>query len=145
MRKINMQGLELVKAFEEFSPVPYADVAGHLTIGYGHLIKEGEKWQHIDELQAEKLLRHDLRVAEYAVQRFIHVVLTDNQFSALVSFTFNLGAGALQRSTLRQKINRNEHQDVPNEMLKWVFSGGKRWHGLWRRRKAESVLYCSKT
>jgi lysozyme len=58
-----------------------------------------------------------------------------------VSFTFNLGAGALQRSTLRRKVNREEHADVPAELSKWVWAGGKKLKGLVRRRSAESHFY----
>ncbi|MBN8542806.1 MAG: lysozyme [Alphaproteobacteria bacterium] len=86
-------------------------------------------------------LRKDLRVAEQAVMRLIHVPLTQNQFDALVSFTFNLGSGALQRSTLRRKINRGEHEAAAREFSKWVFAGGKRLSGLVRRRQAEGKLY----
>lgn len=75
--------------------------------------------------------------------RLISVPLTDGQFDALVSFTFNLGAGALQRSTLRRKVNRGEHQAVPAEFMKWVWAAGKRLPGLVRRRRAEAFAYSS--
>ena len=80
-------------------------------------------------------------IAERAVLRLIKVPLTDGQFDALVSFTFNLGSGALQRSTLRRKVNREEHEEVPAEFLRWVWAGGRKLRGLVRRRAAESVLY----
>ena len=73
--------------------------------------------------------------------RLISVPLTGGQFDALVSFTFNLGAGALQRSTLRRKVNRGEHQAVPAELMKWVWAAGKRLPGLVRRRKSEALVY----
>lgn len=73
--------------------------------------------------------------------RLISVPLTDGQFDALVSFTFNLGAGALQRSTLRLKVNRGEHDGVPAELMKWVWAAGKTLPGLVRRRRLESILY----
>ncbi|QNQ61407.1 lysozyme [Brucella sp. 6810] len=75
--------------------------------------------------------------------RLISVPLTDGQFDALVSFTLNLGAGALQRSTLRRKVNRGEHESVPAELMKWVRAAGKRLPGLVRRRSAERVAYLS--
>lgn len=142
-RAINAAGLALIKRFEGFSPTVYADAAGLATIGYGHLLREGETWERISKPQAEALLRQDVAVAERAVCRFIHVPLHNNQFAALVSFTFNLGAGALQRSTLRQKINREEHAAVPEELRRWVWAGGQRQRGLQRRREAEIALYCS--
>lgn len=80
-------------------------------------------------------------VAERAIQRLIYVPLTDYQWDALTSFTFNLGSGALQRSTLRQKVNREEHIDVPDEFRKWVYAGGRKLKGLVRRREAEALLY----
>ncbi len=68
-------------------------------------------------------MRRDLVVAERAVLRLIRVPLTDGQFDALASFTFNLGSGALQRSTLRRKVNREEHTEVPAEFMRWVWAG----------------------
>ena len=86
------------------------------TIGYGHVVKDDEDFSAgIDETQAEELLRQDAQIAERAVLRLINVPLTDGQFDALVSFTYNLGGGALQRSTLRRKINREEHGEVPDQ------------------------------
>ncbi len=82
-------------------------------------------------------------VAERAVLRLIRVPLTDGQFNALCSFAFNLGSGALQRSTLRRKVNREEHTAVPPEFLHWVWAGGRKLKGLVRRRDAEAALYRS--
>jgi len=69
------------------------------------------------------------------------VPLTDGQFDALVSFTYNLGSGALQRSTLRRVINRKNHQNVPAQLMRWVWAGGRKLRGLVRRREAEARLY----
>jgi len=84
-------------------------------------------------------------IAERAVLRLISVPLANGQFDALVSFTFNLGAGALQRSTLRHKVNREEHTDVPAEFIKWIWAGGKKLNGLVKRRKAEAEMYSGNT
>ena len=89
----------------------------------------------------EALLIKHVAYAEQAVLRLVSVPLTDGQFDALVSFTFNLGGGALQRSTLRRKVNREEHQDVPEQFLRWVWAGGRRLRGLVRRREAEVGAY----
>lgn len=75
------------------------------------------------------------------VLRLINVPLTNGQFDSLVSFTFNLGTGALQRSTLRRKVNREEHEEVPAQFKRWVWAGGRKLKGLERRRSAESCLY----
>jgi lysozyme len=144
MRHISKDGLDLICRFEGFSPVIYICPAGYPTIGYGHLIAEANKEQFldgVDEDEALELLRQDVAVAERAVLRLITVPLTQGQFDALVSFTFNLGAGALQRSTLRRKVNREEHDDVPPEFMKWVWAGGKKLRGLVRRREAEAAIY----
>ena len=86
-------------------------------------------------------MRQDAQIAERAVLRLINVPLTDGQFDALVSFTYNLGGGALQRSTLRRKINREEHAEVPEQFMRWVWAGGRKLRGLVRRRAAEAVFY----
>ena len=83
----------------------------------------------------------DAQIAERAVLRLINVQLTDSQFDSLVSFTYNLGGGALQRSTMRCKINREEHTEVPEEFMRWVWAGGLKIKGLVRRRAAETGLY----
>ncbi len=144
MRHITQDGLDLICHFEGFSPIIYLCPAGYPTIGYGHLIIEANKEQFldgIDELEALDLLKTDVQKAERAVLRLINVPLTEGQFDALVSFTFNLGGGALQRSTLRRKVNRGEHSAVPAEFMKWVWAGGRKQKGLVRRRWAEGKIY----
>ncbi len=95
----------------------------------------------ISREEAEELLKRDVLWAEKGVLRLINVPLTDGQFDALVSFTFNLGTGALQRSTLRRKVNREEHDRVPKEFIRWVWASGRRQAGLVRRRNNEARLY----
>jgi lysozyme len=141
MRHITQQGLDLIKHFEGFSPTVYKCPAGLSTIGYGHLIRKWESFTLITEAEAEDLLRQDVQVTERAVLRLINVPLTDGQFDALVSFTFNLGSGSLQNSTLRRVVNRNDHCEVPTQLKRWVWSGGKKLKGLQLRRSAESSLY----
>lgn len=144
MRRISTHGLDLIRRFESFAPAIYICPAGYPTIGYGHLITEANKAQFldgVDKRQAQELLQHDVQKAERAVLRLITVPLMQGQFDALVSFTFNLGGGALQRSTLRRKINREEHDDVPAELMKWVWAGGRKLKGLMKRRQAESAFY----
>lgn len=149
MRQITKQGLDLIKRFEGFEPEIYLDAAELPTIGYGYLLRPGEAEMFaggISEAAGEALLIKDVAISERAVLRLIKVPLTDGQFDALVSFTFNLGSGALQRSTLRRnrKINREEHDDVPAELMKWVWAGGRKLRGLVRRRKIEGELYSMK-
>lgn len=144
MRHITQDGLDLIRRFEGFSATIYLDAAGLPTIGYGHLLRAGEAKMFkygITEPAAQALLAKDVWSAERAVLRLIKVPLTDGQFDALVSFTFNLGSGALQRSTLRRKVNREEHAEVPEQLMRWVWAGGTKLRGLARRRRAEGLLY----
>lgn len=146
MRHVTEEGLNLIKRFEGFSPTVYICPSGHPTIGYGHVVLAHEKDRFaagITQAEATDILRKDVGIAERAVLRLIYVPLTDGQFDALVSFTFNLGAGALQRSTLRRQVNRGEHESVPAELMKWVWAAGKRLPGLVRRRRAEASAYSS--
>jgi len=132
----------LIMRHEGFYSTPYLCPAGYKTIGYGHVVTAGEDFPaSVTQAQAQEILRRDVAIAGQAVRRLIHVPLTQGQFDALASFTFNVGAGALQRSTLRRKANRAEHEDVPAEFMKWVWAGGRKLPGLIKRRKEESLLY----
>jgi len=139
-RNINKAGLELIKDFEGFYAEAYICPAGVWTIGYGHT-KDVHKGQWVSRQQAEELLQEDLEEAQEAVERYIEVPLTDNQFAALVSFTFNLGAGNLKTSTLLRKLNAGDYDAVPSELARWIKAGGKTLTGLVRRRAAETELF----
>ena len=142
MRYPTSQGVEFIKGWETLALVPYPCAAGVITWGYGHARKRVEPVpESVTEEGAEQLLARDITDACKSVLRLIRVPLTDEQFDALVSFAFNVGGGALQRSTLRQLVNREEHGDVPDEFLKWIRAGGKVLHGLVRRRRAEGEIY----
>ncbi|MDD4986087.1 MAG: lysozyme [Dehalococcoidales bacterium] len=142
MRHIIQAGLDLIKGFEGLFLTAYFCAAGYLTIGWGHLVKKDEP-KSITKERAEVYLSQDVQAAERAVLRLIKVPLSDAQFSALVSFVYNLGAGALQRSTLRSKLNRGEYVDASGEFRKWVWAGGKKLNGLIRRREAERRMFLS--
>ena len=120
-------------------------MGGHETVGFGHRIsnrQEKAKFKNgITEPEALALLQQDLRIAELAVSLLIKAPLNDNQFSAVTSFTFNLGSAALQRSTLRAVINRSEHELVPDELMRWIWARGRKLPGLVLRRAAEANLY----
>ena len=144
MRHITDEGINLIKRFEGFSSSVYICPAGYPTIGYGHVVRDedGEQFSDgIDQNKGEELLRQDVHWAERGVLKLIDVLLTDGQFDSLVSFTFNLGAGALQRSTLRRKVNREEHDDVPVQFKRWVWAGGRKLRGLIKRRGIECFRY----
>ncbi|WP_455379859.1 lysozyme [Acidihalobacter prosperus] len=144
MRHITLKGLSLLKQFEGYSRTVYLCPAGYPTVGFGHVVKPGEAFEAgINAGQAEDLLRQDVIMAERAVLRLIDVPLTNGQFDALVSFTYNLGVTAFQRSTLRCKVNHGEHAQVPEQLLRWVWAKGYRSRGLVLRREAEANRYCS--
>ena len=142
MRHITQRGLDFIKSFEAFSEYSYYCPAGNKTIGWGHVIKDTETIEEpLSEEDGEILLKKDVQSSERAVFRNISVPLSDNQFDALVSFTFNCGAGALQRSTLRMKVNRGEYGEAAEEFSRWCKIGGKTSKGLLRRRLAEKEMF----
>lgn len=141
--KTSKNGIELIKKWEGLSLTSYTDSVGVWTIGYGHT-KTAKPHQRITEKQAEELLRQDLASHEVFVNRYVKVELTQNQFDALSSFVFNLGGGALQKSTLLKKLNKEDYEGAAAEFDKWVNAGGKRLQGLVNRRKAERELFESK-
>ena len=146
MRHINEHGIEIVKSFEGLSLKPYLCPANVWTVGYGATVGwDGRPFnmdmEPISEAEADAFLVRDLESAEGWVRRLIKTRLSENSFSSLVSFTFNVGAGALQRSTLRMKLNREEYQGAADEFPKWRRAGGRILAGLVRRRAAERALF----
>ncbi len=140
MRHINSEALDLIRRWEGLRLSAYLCAAGIWTIGYGHTtgVKPGDT---ITEAQATALLQADLRVAEAAVQNMVHVPLSDGQFGALVSFTFNVGQGALGRSTLLRRLNAGDYDAVPAELARWNRAAGRVVQGLSNRRAAEAGLW----
>jgi lysozyme len=140
MRTINGAGLALIRAHEGLKLEAYRDTSGIWTIGYGHIqnVKPGDG---ISCERAEQLLDADLMAAGQAVAGLVKVPLTDNQFSALVSFVFNEGAGAFARSTLLRKLNGGGYGLVPACLKSWIFDNGKVLPGLVKRRAAEAALW----
>lgn len=139
--KTGNNGIELIKRFEGFYQDAYLCPANIWTQGYGHTKGIHKNSPRIDEEQAEAFLKEDLQVCESAVARLINIEINQNMFDALVSFVFNLGSGALQRSTLRQKITRYDYEGAANEFTRWNKAGGKVLRGLTLRRLAEKELF----
>jgi GH24 family phage-related lysozyme (muramidase) len=139
-RDINAKGLRLLKSFEGLRLTAYQDSVGVWTIGYGTTsgVRPG---MVITEAQAEALLRRDLNRFEQAVDDLVNVPLNDDQFSALVSFTYNVGEGALASSTLLRLLNQRDYQGAADQLLRWDKAGGSTLPGLTRRRKAERALF----
>jgi GH24 family phage-related lysozyme (muramidase) len=133
-------GIELIKEFEGKRQVAYQDEAGVWTIGYGHT-KDVYKGQLIIESRADKMLAEDLKVYEGIVNEQVKVPLNQNQFDALVSWTFNLGEKNLKKSTMLKKLNEGDFDSVPTEMKRWNIVAGKVSKGLINRREAEVSLF----
>jgi lysozyme len=137
---ISEKGINLIKGFEGFYSKAYYCPAGVVTIGYGHT-KTAKMGQVITEAQAEQLLKADLISAECAVTS-VRITINQNQFDALVSFVFNVGADAFFKSTMLKLIRKNANDPaIRGEFDKWVHGGGKVLPGLVKRRKAEANLY----
>jgi lysozyme len=144
---LNQKGIDLIRQCEGCKLEPYKDVAGLWTIGIGHLIRDGEKFTTITKEQAEELLRKDLEPVIADVKQLVKIPLNDNQFSALVSFDYNVGVGALRTSTLLKKLNAGNLEGVENEFPRWAKARDphtgemKVIDGLMTRRLLESMLF----
>jgi len=151
---INQAGLDLIKEFEGWYPNFYTDPVGIKTIGYGHACHvwncavplNGKYPVPLSLANGQALLNDDLNIGGYSACAANHVSysgLNANQYSALVSFIFNLGCGAFQGSTLRSLLNNGNVEGASKEFGKWVYGGGVVLPGLVRRREAERVLFCT--
>lgn len=143
--KIGKKGVDLIKHFEGFSPTVYLCPAGVATLGFGSTHGITMDSPPITEKEGLELLMLDIAKFERAVGRLITAPLNQNQFDALTSFAFNLGGGALQQSTLRRRVNREDYEGAAEEFPRWVFAGGRKLKGLVKRRYAERALFLSVT
>ena len=136
-------GIEMIKAFEGFIEHVYLDIGGKATIGYGHLLSLGESFpMGISKAEAEVLLRQDLSVAENAVNNQVTVDLTQPQFDALVSFTFNVGQGNLCISDVLLHVNKREFNKAAKAFFHFTRAGSNPL-ALTNRRTVESSLFLS--
>lgn len=150
MIEVPKAAINLAKRFEgferkakcgtEITAIPYVCPAGFWTIGYGHLCDS--KHPPISEAEAEVYLARDLQSALVATLRYCPVLATEpeGRLAAIVDFTFNLGAGRLQTSTLRRRINQREWGAAEQELRRWIYGGGRVLPGLVARRDAEVAL-----
>jgi GH24 family phage-related lysozyme (muramidase) len=134
--------IDMLKEFEGFRSYPYTCPGGSLTIGYGNSIKPGE-YTSITKEQAEVLLRKTVSSFESAVKKMVTVPLSQNQYDALVSLAYNIGAGALRKSTLIKKLNTGDYKGAADEFLRFVKANGKTLEGLVKRRERERNLFLS--
>jgi lysozyme len=143
---IGPDGLALIEHCESLRLRAYQDPVGIWTIGYGAIrgldgLPVNAATPPLTLDQAQAVLKRDCATAVRAIQRLITTPLTQHQFDALCSFTFNLGSGALQASTLRQCIQRGDHEQAAQQFQKWSYAKGVKLPGLVKRRLAESILY----
>lgn len=138
--KINANGLRILKALEGLRLEAYLDAVGIWTIGYGTTsdVVPGMK---ISLAQAEAFLKRDLAIFETAIANAVKVPLTDDQFSALVSFIYNIGETDFVGSTLLQLLNQKDYQGAADQLLRWNKGGDQELPGLTRRRQAERALF----
>jgi len=143
--KTSDNGINFIKSFEGFSAVPYKDIVGVCTWGWGHARKGEESIpaEPLSESDGTKLLCSDLLSREAAVCGMVTVPLNQNQFDALVSFVFNLGERALETSTLLKTLNAGDYAGAAEQILRWNRAGGQPVPGLTRRREAERLLFLS--
>ena len=139
--KISDKGIELIKHFEGCELHAYKDFVGVVTIGYGHTGSDVAEGQTVTEEEAEEILRKDLTKFEDYVKNYVECELNQEQFDALVAWTFNLGPGNLKSSTLLKRLNENDYDDVPNQIRRWNRAGGEVVSGLVRRRNSEAHLF----
>lgn len=160
-RAVCSAAVDLIKHYEGIPmrdglAYPYLDPVGIWTIGYGHAIRFGGRFlrgnadlaqvksMYPDGLaidKAEALLDTDLLQTGAEVLAMVTVQLTDNQYGALLSFTFNLGSNNLHTSTLLKDLNANQVQAAANQFTRWCYAGGKVVEGLVERRNAERALF----
>ena len=138
--KTSQKGIDFIKRHEALRLNAYLDAVGVWTIGYGHT-KTAKKGMTITEAEAEKLLVDDLKTAENEINSH-NLPLKQHQFDALVSFVFNVGTGAFRTSTLLKRLKADvNHPDIPNQLNRWIYGGGKVLSGLVKRRRQEADIY----
>ncbi len=140
-RHITSAGLELIESFEGYRAEAYLDPVGVFTIGFGHTGPGTRTMGPLSRAQAGQLLRRDVAGFEHGVDAAVKVPLTPGQFSALVSFAYNVGLGAFRTSTLLKKLNARDYTGAAGQFGVWTHGGGRVLPGLVRRRAAEAALF----
>ena len=139
--KTSQVGLSLVAEFEGFRAEPYPDIGGKLSIGFGHLIKPTESFTSLTYAQAQALLSQDMEPVDNALTSLVQVPVTQNQWDALASLTYNIGSGNFMHSTLLRRLNGGDKAGAAQQFLVWVCLDGHPVDGLRRRRAAERQLF----
>jgi lysozyme len=142
--KLSKDGVRLIHAFEGCVLHIYKCSAGYETIGWGHRVwpeEIAEFRNGITQEQADALFLKDAVKRENSVKDLITFPLLQHQFDALVSFTFNVGRGSLQTSTLRRLLNEGKVDQIPEKLNEWIYIKQVVSNGLRRRRQAESLMF----
>jgi len=144
---VSNKGVDLICEFEGKRLSAYDDGVGVWTIGFGTIkypngvrVKKGDT---CTLEQAKEYMRHDLIEFEHTVNSSVKVLLSQNQFDALVSLSYNIGSSAFKSSTLVKKLNTGDYQGAADQFNVWVNAGGKRMQGLVNRRDKEKLLFLS--
>lgn len=130
----------LIQHFEGVRYTPYYDVVGVLTVCYGHTGPDIVLNKTYTQAECDALLEKDIAPAAAAVERAVKVPMTDMRKAALISFTYNVGVGALNKSTMLRRLNNGNTQEACDELRRWDMAGGKVWRGLTDRRTVEREL-----
>jgi len=144
LRDISEKGYALIREFEGFRANAYLDSAGIWTIGFGTIKINGKpvkKGDTCTKEQAEQWLKLDCLWVDACLDKYITIVVTQNQFDALASLVYNIGETAFKSSTLLTKLNTDDYQGAANQFDVWVNAGGKRLQGLVNRRAKEKELF----
>lgn len=138
--ELSARGIAFIKGREGCPLLAYRDQRGVPTIGFGHTlgVKMGDT---CSQSEANKWLVEDTEVAQHAVNQLVTVPLNQNQFDALVSFTFNIGVGAFKGSTLLSLLNQGAYAGAAQQFLRWNHVGGIGNAGLTKRRQAEQAMF----
>ena len=155
--KVSKEAIDMIKHHEGVRTKPYRCPALLWTVGVGHVINPAhigvkfedrknlpvpDGWDRVLSMaEVDEILAADLATFERGVLRLCPAGLTQPRFDALVSFSFNVGLGNLQRSSIRMKHNRGEFEDAAEAFMQWTKAGGKELPGLVKRRKDEKALY----
>ncbi|HEH1507331.1 TPA: lysozyme [Proteus mirabilis] len=130
----------VIAHFEGVRYEPYRDVAGVLTVCYGHTGNDIIQGKTYTQQECDELLQKDFIRTQQQVDVLVKVPVDDKTKASLYSFAFNVGTTAFARSTLLKKLNAGDQNGACEEMKRWVYAGGSVWRGLVSRREAESAL-----
>lgn len=141
--KATGRSISIIKSFEGCKLESYQDAGGVWTIGWGQTGRNIGPGLRITQLEADQFLQNHVGEVERQISSLVSAPLSQNQFDALVSFVYNVGAGAFASSTLLKKLNRQDYSGAASELLRWNKDDGKLSHGLVNRRFEEHRMFSS--